>query len=311
MVWLADEPMLRGRTYLMRVDGSTVTATITPLKYKLDLDSREHLAATELERNEIGVCEIELSEAIPFDPYPRNRQTGFFNLVDPVRGTTVGLGLIAHPRRAPNIRWQAVTIDKRERATSMRQRPTVVWLTGTLGRGQVDDRQSRRAASSTIAATSPTCSTATTDSLRTQLRPWLQRVRSGGEHAPCRRGRPPDGRVRTDRARRRSSPRSAASADRRDRCSSPTSSSRCSSRRRSTSPSARDPKGLYGKARRGEIPNFTGIDSPYETPEDPDIRIDTTDISPAQAAGEVLELLSSSIGLAGSAPDLSRVARRI
>ena len=122
VVWMGDKPMLRGRSYLMRVGGKTVTATIAPLKYKLHIEPLEHVAATKLELNEIGVCDLECSQPIAFDPYRENRDTGGFILIDRITNNTVGAGLIHFAlRRSQNVRWQAVTVDKSERAASLHQ----------------------------------------------------------------------------------------------------------------------------------------------------------------------------------------------
>ena len=287
VAWLADEPMLRGRTYLMRVDGSTVTATITPLKYKLDLDSREHLAATELERNELGICEIELSEAIPFDPYRRNRQTGFFSLVDPVRGTTVGLGLISFAlRRAQNIRWQAVTIDKRERATSMRQRPTAVWLTGLSGagkstianliEGELHDRGHH-----TYLLDGDNVRHGLNSDLGFTEADRVENIRRVAEvaHLMVDAGLIVLVSFITPFRAERRMARSLFEPDEFLEVFVETPLAVAE---------ARDPKGLYRKARRGELANFTGIDSPYEIPEEPDITVHTTELSAREAAQKVI-----------------------
>ena len=137
IVWMSEEPMLRGRSYLLRIGGRTVTATIAPLKYKLNIDSLEHVAANKLELNEIGVCELELSHPIAFDPYRDNRETGGFILIDRITNDTVGAGLIRFAlRRSQNVHWQALTVDKHERALSLGQQPTVLWLTGLSGAGK-------------------------------------------------------------------------------------------------------------------------------------------------------------------------------
>ena len=120
--WMGEEPMLRGRTYLMRAGTKTVAATIAPLKYKLNVDTLEHVAATQLELNEIGVCSIQLAEPIAFDPYVESRETGGFILIDRMTFGTVGAGLLHFAlRRSHNIRWQDLDIDKHARAAAKRQ----------------------------------------------------------------------------------------------------------------------------------------------------------------------------------------------
>src|SRR5581483_4298453 len=114
-----DDPMLRGRTYLMHLGTRTIGATIAPIKYKLNLDSLEHVAATRLDLNEIGVCAIELSEPVAFDPYTENRELGGFILIDRITNQTVGAGLLRFAlRRSHNIHWQTLDVDKAARAGS-------------------------------------------------------------------------------------------------------------------------------------------------------------------------------------------------
>ncbi len=137
VVWMHEEPMLPGRTYVMRIGSKTVTATVAPLKYKLNVDSLEHVAATKLELNEIGVCDLELSQPVAFDHYAENRDTGSFILIDRITNDTVGAGLIQFAlRRSENIRWQVVTVDQTARAQAMGQTPCVLWFTGLSGAGK-------------------------------------------------------------------------------------------------------------------------------------------------------------------------------
>jgi bifunctional enzyme CysN/CysC len=290
IVWMGEKPMLRGRSYLMRIGSKTVTATIAPLKYKLNIDSLEHVAANKLELNEIGVCEIELSQPIAFDPYRENRDMGGFILIDRITNNTVGAGLIHFALgRSQNVRWQRLTVDKNARATSLHQQPTVLWLTGLSGAGK-----------STIA---------------NLVESELQRC---GHHTylldgdNVRHGLNSDlGFTEADRVEniRRVSEVARLMADaglivvvsfispfRAER-----QMARCLFEPGEfievfiDTPleiaEQRDPKGLYKKARRGELANFTGIDSPYEAPERPEIHIDTTACSPHEAARQVLESL--------------------
>src|SRR5205085_10527742 len=134
---MGEQPLLPGRAYLMKLGAKTVTATIAPLKYKLNVDSLEHVAATQLELNEIGVCDLELTQPIASDPYAENRETGGFILIDRISNATVGAGLLQFAlRRSDNVRWQEIDVDKAARATIKRQRPCIVWLTGVPGAGK-------------------------------------------------------------------------------------------------------------------------------------------------------------------------------
>ncbi|MBV8065771.1 MAG: sulfate adenylyltransferase subunit CysN, partial [Actinobacteria bacterium] len=137
VVWMADEPLLRGRTYLMRVGTKTVAATVAPIKYKLDVDTLDRIPANHLELNAIGVVSLELSEPIAFDPYAENRDTGGFILIDRITNATVGAGLLHFAlRRSHTVPWQVLEVDREARAALKAQQPFVVWLTGLPGAGK-------------------------------------------------------------------------------------------------------------------------------------------------------------------------------
>jgi bifunctional enzyme CysN/CysC len=290
IVWMHEQPMLRGRSYVMRIGSKTVTATVAPLKYKLNVDSLEHVAATKLELNEIGVCDLELSQPVAFDHYDANRDTGSFILIDRITNETVGAGLIQFAlRRSQNIRWQELTVDRAKRAERLQQTPCVLWLTGLSGAGK-----------STIA---------------NRIEAELHRR---GHHTYMLDG----DNVRhglnrdlgfTDADRVENIRRVAEVAHLMLDAGlivlvsfiSPFRSERQMARTLFSdgeffevfvdAPLAvaeqRDPKGLYKKARRGDLRHFTGIDSPYEPPERPEIRLDTTTLTIAQAAAMVIDLL--------------------
>src|SRR5262249_17725259 len=137
VVWMAEEPLLRGRTYLMRVGTSELPATVAPIKYKLDVDTLEQIAATQLDLNEIGVVHVELGRPVAFDPYVDNRATGGFILIDRITNHTVGAGLLRRALpRSENVRLQELVVDRDARAGLKAQRPFVVWLTGRPGAGK-------------------------------------------------------------------------------------------------------------------------------------------------------------------------------
>ena len=136
-MWMADDPMYRGRNYLMRIGSQLATATVAPLKYKLNVNSLEHVAASKLELNEIGVVDLELDRTVTLDPYDANRETGSFILVDRISNDTVGAGMLRFAlRRSANLRWQAVDVDKEARAAAKGQPPSVLWFTGLSGAGK-------------------------------------------------------------------------------------------------------------------------------------------------------------------------------
>ena len=134
---MADEPMLPGRPYWLKIGTKQVTATITEPKYKVNVNTLEHLAAKKLELNEIGICNLSLDQPIAFDPYEQCRETGAFILIDRITNATVGAGMIHFAlRRSQNIHWQALDVNKASRAALKGQKPAVLWLTGLSGAGK-------------------------------------------------------------------------------------------------------------------------------------------------------------------------------
>ncbi len=286
IVWMADTPMLPGRSYLMKIGTKTVTASITTLKHKVNVNTLEEMAARQLELNEIGLCNISLDQPVAFDSYNENRATGGFILIDRLSSETVAAGLIHFAlRRAQNIHWQAVDLSRAARATQKGQRACVLWFTGLSGAGK-----------STIANLVE------------------KRLFALGRHTTLldgdnvRHGLNRDlGFTDTDRVEniRRVGEVSRLMADAGlivlVSFISPFRSERQMARDLMPdgeflevfidTPLAeaekRDVKGLYKKARRGEIKHFTGISSPYEAPENPELRIDTTQLS-AEAAAEAI-----------------------
>jgi bifunctional enzyme CysN/CysC len=131
LVWMGDAAMLPGRNYLMKIGTKAVTATVAPLRHKVNVNTLEHIAATKLELNEIGVVQLELDQSIAFEPYERNRDLGGFILIDRLSNNTVGAGMLHFAlRRSQNVHWQAVDIDKAARAALKGQKPCVLWFTG-------------------------------------------------------------------------------------------------------------------------------------------------------------------------------------
>jgi bifunctional enzyme CysN/CysC len=290
IVWMADEPMLRGRTYLMRLGTRQATATIAPLKYKVNLETFERVPGSQLGLNEIGVCALELDRQVAFDPYAANRDTGGFVLIDRLTFATVGAGMLHFAlRRSQNVHWQAVDVDRAARAAAKGQRPAVVWLTGLSGAGK-----------STVSNLVE------------------QRLHALGKHTylldgdNVRHGLNKDlGFTDADRVEniRRVAEVARLMADAGliviVSFISPFRSERMMARSLVAEgeflevfvdaplelAEQRDPKGLYEKARRGELKNFTGIDSPYEPPDRPEVHLDTAILTPDEAAEHVIEAL--------------------
>jgi bifunctional enzyme CysN/CysC len=301
IVWMHEQPMLPGRGYLLKLGTKTVSASVTTLKHKVNVNTLEHVPGRELELNEIGVCNISLDQPVAFDAYEENRDTGGFILIDRLSNETVGAGLIHFAlRRAQNIHWQAVDVTRSARAGQKGQQAAVLWFTGLSGAGK-----------STIANLVE------------------KRLFALGRHTTMldgdnvRHGLNRDlGFTDTDRVEniRRVAEVSRLMADAGlivlVSFISPFRSERQMARDllpegeflevHVDTPLAvaetRDVKGLYKKARRGEIPHFTGISSPYEAPENPELHIDTTKVSPEQAAEHIVAALEARGVLRGIAP---------
>ncbi len=137
LVWMSEQEMLPGRPYLLKLGSRTAGATVSQLKYKVNVNTLEHTAANSLELNEIGVGNVSLDRPIPFDPYEAHRETGGFVLVDRLSNHTVGAGLLHFAlRRSENVHWQTMEIDRDARAALNGQQPCVVWFTGLSGAGK-------------------------------------------------------------------------------------------------------------------------------------------------------------------------------
>ncbi|MBO6858035.1 sulfate adenylyltransferase subunit CysN, partial [Roseibium sp.] len=137
VIWMSDEPLLPGRPYLLKIGTRTVTATVSEIKHKINVNTFEHVAGKTLALNEIAFCNFSLSSAVPFDPYEANHTTGSFILIDRMSNSTVGAGMVWFAlRRASNIHWQALDVDKNARSEKLGQKPAVLWFTGLSGSGK-------------------------------------------------------------------------------------------------------------------------------------------------------------------------------
>ena len=287
IVWMHDDALLAGRPYLLKIGTKTVNATVTNIKYQVNVNTLEESAATQLELNAIGVCNISTDQPIAFDAYKDNRDTGGFILIDRISNATVGAGMLHFSlRRADNIHLQATDVDKTVRSRLKNQKPAVVWFTGLSGAGK-----------STVANLVEKSLTAKGhhtylldgDNVRHGLNRDLgftdadrvENIRRIGEVAQLMVD---SGLIvltafispfRSERALARSLVEDGEFVE--VHVDAPLSVAE-----------DRDPKGLYKKARRGELSNFTGIDSPYEPPETPEILIDTSTMSAEQAAERVV-----------------------
>jgi bifunctional enzyme CysN/CysC len=290
IVWMADEPMLPGRTYQVRIGGATASATLTPLKYKLNVNSLERLAATKLDLNEIGVVDVELDRPIAFDPYTENRETGGFILIDRISSATVGAGLLHFAlRRSDNVHWQAIDVDKTARAALATQRPCIVWMTGLSGSGKstianLVERKLHVMGRHTYLLDGDNVRHGLNKDLGFTDADRVENIRRVGEVA----------KLMVDagliviasfispfRAERRGV---RALVDEGEFLEVFVDTPLAIAEER-------DPKGLYRKARAGALKNFTGVDSPYEAPEHPELRVDTSVLSPEEAADAVIAAL--------------------
>lgn len=290
IVWMADEALVPGRAYWLKLGTQTVSATVQSPKYAVNVNNMEHMAAKTLELNAIGVAEISIDKPIVFEPYASNHSLGGFILIDKISNATVAAGTLHFSlRRAQNVHWQATDIGREAHAALKNQKPKILWFTGLSGSGKSTIANE---VEKTLNLLNRHTFLLDGDNIRHGLNKDLgftetdriENIRRVGEVAklmadaglivltafisPFRaerdmvRAMMPDGEfveIFVD------TPLEVAEA--------------------------RDVKGLYKKARAGQLKNFTGIDSPYEPPENPDIRVNTVEMSPAEAAEHIVRLL--------------------
>ncbi len=288
LVWMDEEALKPGRGYWLKLGTQTVTATIQPPEYEIDVNSLEHLAAKTLGLNGIGVAEFATDRPIAFEPYAANRQLGGFILIDKFTNATVAAGMIAFSlRRADNVHWQPTAITRDDHAGMKNQTPRVLWFTGLSGSGKSTianavEKQLFLMNRHTFLLDGDNVRHGLNRDLGFTETDRIENIRRVGEVA----------KLMTDaglivltafispfRAERQmvremlpqgefieifvDTPLEVAEG--------------------------RDVKGLYKKARSGQLKNFTGIDSPYEAPENPEIRVNTVDMTPDEAARYIIE----------------------
>jgi bifunctional enzyme CysN/CysC len=283
-----DTPLFAGRPYILKIGAKTVTATVTEIKHKIDINNFDHLAAKELQLNEIGFMNLSLSAPVAFDPYEVNRDTGAFILIDRQSNATVGAGMIAFGlRRASNIHWQALDVDKAARAALKGQKPTILWFTGLSGSGKSTianllERRLHAAGRHTYLLDGDNIRHGLNRDLGFTDADRVENIRRVAETA----------RLFVDagvivlvsfispfRAERRMA-RDLVAEEEFIEVFVDTPIEVCRER---------DPKGLYAKAEAGQIKNFTGVDSPYEPPQAPEIHLRTTEASPEALADRILQ----------------------
>ncbi len=290
IVWMADDAMLPGRPYWLKLATQTVTATVQQPKYQINVNTMERLAAKTLELNAIGVGNISTDRPLVFEPYADNRQLGGFILVDKITNATVAAGMLHFSlRRAQNVHWQATDIGREAHASLKNQKAAVLWFTGLSGAGKstIANRVEMK-----LARMNRHTFLLDGDNVRHGLNRDLgftdadrvENIRRVGEVA----------KLMTDaglivitafispfRAEREMVRQMMAPGEFIEvHIDTPLAEAE-----------RRDVKGLYAKARAGKLANFTGIDSPYEAPANPEIRIDTTGMTPDEAADAIVAML--------------------
>jgi bifunctional enzyme CysN/CysC len=290
VVWMDDEPLPPGRAYLLKIGARTVGASVTEIKHRVNVNTLEHTAAKRLELNEIGVCNISLDQAVPFEAYADNRELGGFILIDRISNRTVGAGMLNFAlRRADNIHWQHTDVTKQSRAALKAQRGQVVWLTGLSGAGKstianLVEKRLHALGRHTYLLDGDNVRHGLNKNLGFTEEDRVENIRRVAEVA----------KLMVDaglivltafispfRAERRLA-REILEGDEFIEVFVDTPLAVAEQR---------DVKGLYAKARAGQLKNFTGIDSPYEAPETPELRIDTTTMTPVEAAERIVEWL--------------------
>ena len=290
IVWMADEEMLPGRPYWLKIGTQTVTATIQQPKYQVNVNTMEHLAAKTLELNAIGVANLATDRALVFEPYEQNRALGGFILIDKITNATVAAGMLHFSlRRSQNVHWQATDVSRESHSGMKNQKAAVLWFTGLSGAGKstianLVEKKLARMNRHTFLLDGDNVRHGLNKDLGFTDADRVENIRRVGEVAklmtdaglivitafisPFRSER--------EMVRGMMAPGEFIEVH----IDTPLADAE-----------ARDVKGLYKKARSGELKNFTGIDSPYEPPEDPEIRVDTTALTPEQAADLIIAKL--------------------
>jgi bifunctional enzyme CysN/CysC len=290
IVWMNDEPLHVGRAYWLKLGTQTVSATIREPKYTVNVNTMEHVAAKTLELNAIGVAELSTDKPVVFEPYVDSRTLGGFILIDKITNATVAAGMLHFSlRRAQNVHWQALDISREKHAQLKNQKPAVLWFTGFSGSGKstianLVERKLARMNRHTFLLDGDNVRHGLNKDLGFTEADRIENIRRVGEVAKLMadaglivitafispfkaeremvRAMLPEGEffeIFID------TPLSVAEE--------------------------RDVKGLYKKARSGDLKNFTGIDSPYEAPARPEIRIDTTAMTPDEAATRIVDTI--------------------
>ncbi|MDQ4087124.1 MAG: sulfate adenylyltransferase subunit CysN [Pseudomonadota bacterium] len=292
LVWMDEEAMLPGRAYWLKIGAATVGAAVTEIKHQVNINTLEHMPAKMLELNGIAVVNIATNFAVPFAPFEESRDLGGFILIDRLSNATVGAGMIRFAlRRAQNIHWQHLEVTREAHAQLKGQRPKVIWFTGLSGAGKstianLVEKKLHRMGRHTFLLDGDNVRHGLNKDLGFTDADRVENIRRIGEVAKlmadaglivlCAF-------ISPFRAERRMVRDMLPEGE---FCEVFVDTPLAEAEKR-------DAKGLYAKARTGQLPNFTGIDSPYEPPERADIIIDTMAMSPEQAAEHIVHVLLS------------------
>jgi bifunctional enzyme CysN/CysC len=291
VIWMDQDALVPGRSYVLRIGTqSAVSASVTTIKYKIDVNTREHLATHTLALNEIGFCNLATALPVSFDSYEANRRTGAFIVIDRYTNRTVGAGMIAFAlRRAANIAWQPLSIGKKDRAGLKSQKPCIVWFTGLSGAGKstianLVDQKLFAMTHHTMLLDGDNVRHGLNRDLGFTEADRVENIRRAGEVA----------KLMVDAGlivicsfispykAEREMVRGLVGEGEFIEVFVDTPLDECVKR---------DPKGLYSKAKAGKIKNFTGVDAPYESPEAPEVHLQTIGASPDELADSIIKAL--------------------
>ena len=290
IIWMAEDELLPGRSYWLKIGAKTAAAQITDIKYKINVNTLERLAGKTLELNEIAACNVSLDQPVAFDPYEHNQDMGGFILIDRMTNATVAAGLIHFAlRRAQNVLWQAMDVTRESHAALKNQKPAVLWFTGLSGAGKstianLVEKKLNAMGKHTVLLDGDNIRHGLNRDLGFTDADRVENIRRVGEVA----------KLMTDaglivlvsfispfRAERRMARSLVPEGEFLEVfVDAPLAEAE-----------RRDVKGLYKKARAGQLKNFTGVDSPYEPPEAPEIYIDTMKVDAARAAELIVSRL--------------------